>query len=101
MLPGIIKWLRRVGHLNREMLEHVYFYDGNEEWDRQSPRELEKLKGSEIFTEMAGYLTTMSGRDCCAHLITFGAKQRDDGVVSLALQDGARRLRLGTEQLNY
>ena len=80
------------------MLKHLYFYDRNEGQDRRDDLTLKDLKSCEIFTEMGGHMETMSGNDCCAHLISFGDNHRRDGQLPLALQPGVPALRMVGEQ---
>ena len=85
-----------IGERNREMLKHFYFYDRNERQDRYGERALEILKESEL-AELSGKMETLSGAECCAHLVTFGDRRRGEGEVPVALEPGVRRLRMEGE----
>ncbi|KAF2167946.1 hypothetical protein M409DRAFT_22091 [Zasmidium cellare ATCC 36951] len=88
-----IKWLRMIGPENRKLLRHLYFYDRNQGYDRYTPKDLAKLRESEIFSEMGGKLETLSSKYCSAHLVTFGEWTRKEGEVPLANEEGVPRLR--------
>lgn len=97
MLSYPTGWLRIIGRRNRETLRHLYFYDRNQGQDRRSKGPLEKLKTCEIFTAMEGKMETLSGDNCCAHLVTFGDWERRDGDVPLGFQRGGLALRMEGE----
>ena len=96
MLPMPIKWLKMIGKENREMLRHFYFYDKNPTQDRYKFGKFEKMRGCEIFDAegMAGNLETLSSVHCAAHLVKFGSWERKEGEVPVALEPGAKRLRM-------
>lgn len=75
------------------MLRHLYFYDRRQSYDKGSPRDLEKLRESEIFSQMDGKMENLSTKYCCAHLVTFGEWERKEGEVPLAKEEGVPRLR--------
>ena len=95
MLLAPLKWLRIIGQQNRETLKHLYFYDRNERQDLRSPRKLEQMKSA--LTEMGARIETLSGEQCCAHLVTFGENRKRDGEVPLALQRGGLAMRMDGE----
>lgn len=97
MLAKPSDWLYMIGQRNREMLRHFYFYDRNESQDRRAPRALERLESCKIFAEMNGKMASLSGENCCAHLVTFGGWQRKEGDVPFALEPGVKRLRMEGE----
>lgn len=89
-----IKWLQMIGPENRELLRHFYLYDRRQNYDRYTPRDLEKVRESEIFSEMGGGIETLTSEYCCAHLVTFGEWSRKEGEVPLACEAGVPRLRM-------
>lgn len=95
-----VTWLRMIGPQNREMLRHFYFYDRNEDQDTMysnSHELLQALKDSAVFTELGGKMETLSSKDCCAHLVTFGEYQRNAREVPIALEPGVPKLRIEGE----
>lgn len=97
MLDPVITWLKQIGADNRASLKHFYFYDRNQSQDIFNDRALEELEKCAIVTELQGRVETLSGTDCCCHLVTFGETRRTlrDGLP--AVEPGVPRLRLDGE----
>lgn len=96
-LPSLIPWLKAMGPENRRSLRNFYFYDRNSRQDKDFPDQLERLKASEIFTEMEGVLEDLSDKDQCAHLLKFGVNARRDKELPLAKRLGTDVLKLEGE----
>ena len=97
-LPDVVKWLRTIGPENRRSLRNFYFYDRSDVQDGDYPEQLERLKTSEIFTEMEGSIEDLSDGDQCAHLLKFGVNPRRDKEVPLAKRLGTKVLKLEGEE---
>jgi hypothetical protein len=96
-LPDVVKWLGTIGPENRRSLRNFYFYDRSCDQDQDYPDQLERLKESEIFTEMEGSVEDLSDGDQCAHLLKFGVNLRRDKEVPLAKRLGTKVLKLEGE----
>lgn len=93
-IEGPVKWLRMIGPGNRNLLRHLYFYDRNPRYDIWRAKDLQKLRESDVFSEMDGKIENLSSKDCCAHLVTFGEWARKEGELPYASEEGVPRLRM-------
>lgn len=96
-LPDVVRWLKMIGEKSREMLKHFYFYDRRKWQDRDYAETLEKLKGSDITTEMGGTIETLSDMDSCVHRLTFSEKARKTAALPVVRGVGTKVLRLEGE----
>lgn len=72
-----VHWLRMIGQENRRLLKDFCFWDWNPTYDRQMPRDMWKVKRSEIFRGMGGSMETLGSQQCCCHRVTFGEEDED------------------------
>jgi hypothetical protein len=97
-LSAPIQWFRMIGQSNREMLRHFYFYDRNERQDHNRKSSLQRLKDCEVFGVLGGNMETLSSVYCCAHLVTFGERERKAKEIPIASEKEVPRLRMAGER---
>lgn len=75
-VDGAIGWLERIGSQNRCLLRDFCFWDMNWSYDEQAPKDLWKLKRSEVVRRMCGRIETKTLHGYyCLHQVVFGEKR--------------------------
>lgn len=81
-LEIVFNWLKHIGAENRATIGNFVFFDANRRHDRNTPKDLTKVKRSRVVREMGGKIESSYNVDGCRHAVRFG-EHADEELLAL------------------
>ena len=87
-LDMAVAWLKRIGPTNRRLLRNFCCWDKNRHYDNQMPKDLKRVRRSDLVRDMGGSLETLKVDEYCCHRVIFGDGDNDHYEMVQHLFDG-------------